>query len=242
MFETYGKLKITVIDDVIPRVLISDTALLKMNYIVKHSQKEVGWLCSVDVKDNVYTLTDVYLFPQTVTDVTVNVSAEDLAKFAENLLTQPNGYEIYSSLKCWGHSHVNMEVIPSGTDDTQMDTFDEGNAYFIRVIANKRGNLRVDLFDYDNGIVYECIQWEKASNVDKQIEQDIIKQLDKCVTVANNMYLNHKPKGPDHVRYAELQKKSKKESKLLEKVYQDITGAPRKTYLNGVEQMEGWDD
>ena len=59
-----------------------------------------------------------------------------------------------------GHSHVNMSTSPSGQDDKQMEVFaDSNDDFFIRIITNKQGNLRLDIYDFESGIIYEQLKY-----------------------------------------------------------------------------------
>lgn len=146
----------------VPYVAISRDALNKMYLYTKECTDEIGWLGTVEYlrDDNCYYITDTYLFEQQVHSTTTEITPEGLAKFGEQLLMQPDGVEIWNSIRMWGHSHVNMAVNPSGQDDSQMLQFGKnGNDYFIRLICNKKGELRVDVYDYDNNIAYKDLQW-----------------------------------------------------------------------------------
>ena len=66
-------------------------------------------------------------------------------------LLQSGRRDVIKSLSCWGHSHVNMDVYPSGPDEDQTKSFlrrnmQRGSKFFIRVIANKRGELYTSVY------------------------------------------------------------------------------------------------
>ena len=75
----------------------------------------------------------------------------------------------------WGHSHVDMGVISSAQDDKQMETFaDGGHNWFIRIIVNKKGDIRLDLYDYENGIIYNNLPWDAImSEKEEQLYREI---------------------------------------------------------------------
>ena len=52
-----------------------------------------------------------------------------------------------------------MQVCPSGTDDSTFEQFYENCEYFIRVICNKKGDMRVDFVDLEKEIRYDNINW-----------------------------------------------------------------------------------
>lgn len=144
------------------KVYITTNAYAKMTHIVNMCNKEVGWLGTAEwVKDNnLIVISDILLFNQEVSRTTCEITPEGLAKFAEEILQQENGIEIWNSIKLWGHSHVNMGVSPSGQDDSQMKVFADHNDWFLRIIANKSGELKIDLYDYESNLSYLDLKWE----------------------------------------------------------------------------------
>ena len=99
--------------------------------------------------------------------------------------------EIQAELKkfvLWGHSHVNMGVSPSGQDVSQFDEFsDGGHRYYFRMIANKKGECKIDLIDNQSGYQFNDIPWfiwdfdyteiakEIKSNIDANVKKKIYK-------------------------------------------------------------------
>ena len=143
-----------------PVVHITEQALNKMFIYTDEVTDEVGWLGTVDKQGNVYTITDVYLFDQEVHGATTEISPEGLADFATKLLEQPDGMEIWNSMKMWGHSHVNMGITPSGQDNKQMEELSQiGHDFFLRLICNKKGDMGIDLYDYEAGVEYHNVPW-----------------------------------------------------------------------------------
>lgn len=156
-----------------PKVYITPLALQKMQVYVSECSKEIGWLGEVVREGNVFVIVDTMLFKQEVHGATTEIDENNLMEVAEELLQTPEGSERYSRLKMWGHSHVNMAVTPSGQDDNQIKLFEQGNEYFIRIIANKKGEMRVDLYDFTTGVAYNCIKWEIY--IQNMIDKDAIK-------------------------------------------------------------------
>lgn len=162
----------------IPVVHIHDTALEKMQVYVQEApgSDEIGWLGTVLREENDIYITDVYLFKQQVHGTTTEITPEGLSEFGMELLSQPDGMEIWNNMKMWGHSHVNMGVTPSGQDDKQMKEFAQiGHDFFIRLIANKKGEMKIDVYDYANGFEFHDVPWFKyaTSDVYKEAEETI---------------------------------------------------------------------
>ena len=174
-----------------PKVYITTNAYAKMAHIVDMVDKEVGWLGTAEwVKpSDILVIDDIFLFHQEVNSSTCEITPEGLAEFAEELLQKDNGVDIWNNIKVWGHSHVNMGVSPSSQDDSQMKVFADHNDWFLRIIANKSGELKVDLFDYQANISYIDLKWNilipELSSTKEFIEKEI-KEKVKEKTYSHN--------------------------------------------------------
>ena len=165
MFTFKGNTNI--VTKTIPVVRVAPKAFSKMQHLVTWSDVEVGWLGVVKRLDHTYTIKDIFLFDQEVNSVTCEITPESLALFAEDLLKLKCGMEIFNNIRMWGHSHVNMPVSPSHQDDVQFEELAKNSGdYFIRVIANKKGELKVDLTDVEAGVTYLNIEWKLEDEFD----------------------------------------------------------------------------
>lgn len=161
-----------------PYVSIDEEAAHKMWQYVQQCKGEVGWLGTTEVEGRNIIITDVMLFDQEVHSTTTEITPEGLSKFATELMKKPDGMEIWNSIKVWGHSHVNMHVSPSGQDNAQMRVFSQGgHPWFLRIIANKKGDLKVDLFDYANGLEFIDLPWEIRPSASALVIEERIKEL-----------------------------------------------------------------
>lgn len=154
--------KVNYSPSLIPTIEITSTAIDKMRVFVDECADEIGWLgtATYDKASHQYTIHDVYLFKQQVHATTTEIKPEGLTEFATELLAREDGVEIWNNLKVWGHSHVRMGLTPSGQDNKQMEEFSNiGHDWFIRIIANKLGELCVDLFHYEMGITLLNVPW-----------------------------------------------------------------------------------
>ena len=140
-----------------PSVFISGTAHGKMLALVKECDIEIGWMCTVEKdEDGDFHLNDVYVPLQTCTASTTVISERGDSELMMELLEQGKGAEV-NALRCWGHSHVNMAVFASQTDETQTQDFidnleEAGSDHFIRLIGNKRGELLCHVYLMEQGI------------------------------------------------------------------------------------------
>lgn len=139
-----------------PDVMYTTEAWQTIRYIVAQCSAEVGWLGLVEyyAESNVYLITDIFVPPQEVTGVTTEIESDAMAELANKLLDQDIDT---SKLYYWGHSHVNMGVSPSTQDERQLDEYLEHCPVFIRGIYNKKGDSKVDVFDTNEGVVFQCV-------------------------------------------------------------------------------------
>ena len=167
-----------------PNIYINIDALNKMKEYVRQSSLEIGWLGTCEKEGNSYFITDVFLFKQEVHATTTEITTEGLNDFAMDILQDPNGVEIWNNMKVWGHSHVNMSTSPSGQDDKQIEVFAENaDDFFIRIIANKQNDFRIDLYDFLTGVIYEKLPY----TVDFGEDTNYINALYKKISELNGL-------------------------------------------------------
>lgn len=159
----------------VPKVFISQKALDKMSVYVDEApgSDEIGWLGTAYREGSEFLIDDVFLFRQEVHGTTTEITPEGLEEFAMELLQQENGVEIWNNMKMWGHSHVNMSITPSGQDNSQMEAFSKvGHDFFIRLICNKKGEMGIDVYFYEEGLEFHNAPWETyADEQDEVLEQ-----------------------------------------------------------------------
>lgn len=154
-------------------VRFSKQAQIKQEALIREFTTEVGWhgVAHRDPEDQkVFHIDDIIVFPQEVTGSNVT---PDQAAYSRWLMQLPD--DQFNFCRYHGHSHVNMGVSPSGTDDRwQADTLKrmrgEGmsaeeqrtfveamgeNAFYIFMIWNKRGEVNVKVYDLMTNHFYE---------------------------------------------------------------------------------------
>ena len=163
MFKDSGKPIIKKIfkkkeDEKPPMVCFTEQILAKFKGYVDNCSLEIGWLALVRIDaQGRYIVYDTILPHQNVSAVTTDLMESGLQEVGEEILkTRPDEF---NNVRCWCHSHVNMQVCPSGTDDNTFEQFYENCEYFIRVICNKKGDMRVDFVDLEKEIRYDNINW-----------------------------------------------------------------------------------
>lgn len=189
-------------------VLISPEAITKMASYVEQCADEIGWLGTAYREGDTIKIEDVYLFEQEVHATTTEITPEGLSSFAEELLSSGEaGIELWNNLKVWGHSHVNMGITPSGQDNSQMETFKEGgHDWFLRLIANKKGELKIDLYDYKNSIIYLDLPWSEYLSEE---EEAILHQIEKLYSILDK-HQDQRKKSYEEVIKEEMKQKVKK--------------------------------
>lgn len=163
-----------------PKVKFTTYVLMKMKAYIDEHDKEISWLGVVDKNENEYIVSDVMLFEQKVSGVTTDISEESLTAFGTKLIVEGK-QDLFNKIRLWGHSHVNMSTFASGTDNSTFEQFYPNCDYFIRLIANKKGEMKLDLVDMNNNLKYENVPWEEI----KTQEQIEIEQL---MAIFNNNY------------------------------------------------------
>lgn len=171
-------MNVKLMDRFAPKINININAMNKMKEYVRQSDLEIGWLGTSRRVGNVFYIDDVFLFRQEVHSTTTEITTEGLNEFAMDLLYEENGVEIWNNMKVWGHSHVNMTTSPSGQDDKQIEVFAENaEDFFIRIIANKSGDFRIDLYDFTTGVIYEKLPYEISYGADTDIIESLYKKI-----------------------------------------------------------------
>lgn len=169
-----------------PKIFINIGAINKMKEYIRQSSLEIGWLGTARRFSNQIFIDDVFLFKQEVHSTTTEITTEGLNDFAMELLSQEDGVEIWNNMKVWGHSHVNMSTSPSSQDDKQIEVFSQNaDDFFIRIIANKKDDFRIDLYDYTTGVIYEQLPYEVDYGEDKDIIESLYKKIEEITEAIN---------------------------------------------------------
>ena len=159
-----------------PKVLIELNALLKMKAFIDAATEEIAWLGLVEQNENVYTIKDVKLVKQKTTATTAEIDEEGLQEFAEELIASGKEDEL-GNIRMWGHSHVEMSVTPSGQDDSTFKEYYQKCPYFIRLIGNKKGEMRIDIALTAEKAEFDNVQYEIAYPTNLQPINEKISKL-----------------------------------------------------------------
>lgn len=157
-------------------ITITKKAMEKSKALVAAFDVEVGWFGFVTKDGAGLTIRDIYAPKhQIVSSATVSIEEEGdsaLIDFEDKCRAE---YGKGAALS-WFHSHVNMGVSPSGTDETQLKKFKGDHEYYIRVIMNKRGEISVALAVFGYVVDVKDIKIEE-DNQYKAWADDVKKQI-----------------------------------------------------------------
>ncbi len=161
----------------IPKILLSPRAFLDMFYISEACEDEVSWLGTVrELGESSYLIEEVFLFKQEVTGVSTEIDQDDLGRFFNDLLAQPNGQEKAASILFWGHVHPGSFTSPSGVDEAQMRVFSH-SPWFIMGIFTRSGRAEFTFFDYSRGVRFSDCPWEIYLPEDASRKARIVKEV-----------------------------------------------------------------
>jgi hypothetical protein len=141
----------------IPKPIVNFTAeaYLKMNYLIQECTSEIGWHGTVTRNKNIFTITDILVYPQKVTGATTSsIPVGD--KYDAWLMELPDN--IFNFLRFQGHSHVNMGTSPSGVDNNFYDAILQtlkDNDYYIFAIMNKRQEISIWIYDLATNLIFD---------------------------------------------------------------------------------------
>lgn len=160
--KTFGNIKIdTTIDREAPNavLLFSAKAWIKMTELVSVFQTEVQWHGLVKrIDDFAFEIYDIIVPPHTVSATTVVSDDEEYIRWVASLED-----DVLDDIKFHGHSHVNMDVSPSGVDMkyrrdlvTQIPAMNaDDTSFYIFFIINKKHEWSAELYDIKANTLYE---------------------------------------------------------------------------------------
>ncbi len=174
----------------IPRVVIDLVSWQTINEFVRQCDVEINGfgLVQYDQATNTLRISDIFVTKQTGRPGLVDVEDADLHRHLYELLER--GVDI-SHINFQWHSHVNMDVYFSTTDEANINRW-TGN-FLISLVVNKRGELecRLDIFGSQRTThrVGLAIEWPLAGvEVQKRVRADIEKYVTKGQTKPKSFF------------------------------------------------------
>ena len=171
-------------------ILFHPKAYEKIALIVaKGGSDEIGWLGYAEPLGQDFLVTDVFVPKQRVHSATTEIDEDGLAEHAMKLIEEGEVDKV-NQIRFWGHSHVNMSVSPSGQDDSQMEVFSKNcDDFFIRCIANKKGEIDFSLYLFKEGLQIDHVSWRIFYPVEEDltsiVEEEIKGNVSKIHTATS---------------------------------------------------------
>lgn len=224
-----------------PDVYISSNAHSKMWSLVKMCDIEISWLSTVIREDNGdFLITDVIVPEQTCSSATTEIDKSGVNNMIEEMLNEGRGKDL-NDMKCWGHSHVDMNVKPSHTDEGQTKEFlDKRKDFFIRLICNKRGDMGCSVYLRDENLIL---------HEPKIIVEDGFENYDDWATeqielkVEEEFFSYRKPKsGPSNLKTEYLEYISNNPRYEADFLLDDIYGSPYTDYDGHYEPARKYEE
>jgi hypothetical protein len=158
-----------------PKLLIDPTAYARMIGLMRLSPVEVSWFGFLTVvAPDVYLLDEVLVAEQHCSSGRTENPEEAMYHMGiEIRRTRPQDR---NRLRFWGHSHVYMPPFPSMQDDKQAAIWCRGlrrsqqYRMFIRVIGNKNGTMKVDVYDLEQDLAFFDVPWELSTDAELERE------------------------------------------------------------------------
>lgn len=165
-------------------VLFTKEAWIKMCLFVATQDKECAWHGIIDrygnPEDNVYRVSDILVYPQTVTGLTVKSKPGEYAKWLESL-----DDDTFSRKEFHAHSHVDFAASPSGTDlEDQKTVLSQlmKDQFAVFLIINKKMDMWFGIYDLQKNIMFEN---EDVSCVIEGVDHEtFVMESDKMVEVS----------------------------------------------------------
>lgn len=139
-------------------VYFTPEAWAKMVMLVKEFDKEVAWHGVArrmeDESKDEYVISDILVYPQSVTGATVEMDTEDYAQWIMDNIEDERFNEIHMQ----GHSHVNMQPNPSSVDLTHQEeilNMLDDEDFYIFMIWNKSFVSNTKVYDMKKNILFE---------------------------------------------------------------------------------------
>lgn len=138
----------------------------KMAALIREFSQEVAWHGiaerSGNDSENIYVISDIVVYPQTVSGASVEMDTEEYAAW----LMENADDERFARIRMQGHSHVNMNPTPSSVDlEHQEEILNMlgDDDFYIFMIWNKSLSSNIRIYDMKKNILFEDgdITWSR---------------------------------------------------------------------------------
>lgn len=141
------------------KIFFTPMAWIKQSMLLDTCDKEVAWhgvAERIDGEEAAYLISDIVVYPQTVTASTVDMDTEKYAVWLQEHIEADD--ERFNNLRMQAHSHVNMGVTPSGVDMThqkEIVRMMRDGSFYIFMIYNKRREFYARIIDKQKNLEFE---------------------------------------------------------------------------------------
>lgn len=125
-----------------PQILITPQAFQKLRLYIDLCPMEIGGLGQVELNDTQFVITDLFILPQKVSPAETELDPAAMLELLECCVSEGRDP---ASLCLWWHSHADMDVEWSATDERTIETFP--GDFMLSVVGNKAGDVacRLDI-------------------------------------------------------------------------------------------------
>lgn len=139
-----------------PRVVLTAETSGRMEALVSCCNIEISWLSTVIQDGNDYVVDNIIVPPQlcSIGGTTFQESSLMAMFVGEDGKIPRDVLPLIADLRAWGHSHHNMGVFASKTDEDQSTDFlNQVQKYFVRIICNKFGQINTTLYLLERDLI-----------------------------------------------------------------------------------------
>lgn len=174
-----------------PHVWFDPKCKEKLDLMVSLAPKEIGWEYAASREPSGDFVVHDCIAPknQSVSPGTFEYEEKDHGEAIDTMILNgafdiDKGEPIRGN---WGlgHSHVNMGAFSSSTDEDQMmEYYDKGDPFAIQTVHNKKGDMYVAIFDFENGHYYapEDLTWGIMSLLSDEEYDDLAERVKSATT------------------------------------------------------------
>lgn len=174
-------------ESLIPTLHMTATALGKMIALIQECDIEIGWIAACERDGLEFSISDVFVPGQECSFAHTRITKDGMANLYNDLI-QGGNKAIIGKFLCWGHSHVDMNVFASGTDERQTRKLLEEHKrrdHYIRLIGNKWGDMFASVYLLDKKIAVHhpmlalaeiptpnpWVEWARAEIAEKVVRE-----------------------------------------------------------------------
>jgi len=202
------------------RLTIAYRTYLKLKYFIDECDNEISGFGMVSrLGDHHFHIYDIEVLPQEVTSTNATINDEDLANFLYHKMKAGESTEPY---KLWWHSHANMGVFWSSTDNGTINGSTDF-PYLISIVGNKKGELKSRIDIYEPIRLTIDVELEIEELEDEELRAECATEIKEKVVSKSWFDFGSTKVEPEKKKNkkAEKKKKRKKNKKGLKKKKED---------------------